>query len=440
LFDLLQIIPRRASAATIASTVETAISDGSLGTGTALPTVRELAAALEVSPATVASAYRLLRQRGLTTANRRLGTTVAAQPPLPVRPPQPLPAGTRDLARGNPDPRLLPPLAPALARLGTEHKLYGGPSKLARLVELAEADFAADRIAGPIAVVGGALDAIERVLQTQLLPGDRVALEDPTWPRIADLVQALGFVVEPVAVDTHGLVPTALEQALDAGARAVIITPRGQNPTGAALGAARGAELRTVIERRPETLVIEDDYVAAVAGAPYVPVHGTSTRWAVVRSVSKVLGPDLRIALMAGDARTVARVEGRQLLGSGWVSHLLQQTAADLWGRASTRKLLARAARVYGERRAALVEALADHGIEAFGDSGLGVWVPVPEEVVVVQHLLEHGFAVSAGERYRFGAPPGIRVTTTTLEPREARRLAALLAEAVDGRASTYDG
>ena len=77
----------------------------------------------------------------------------------------------------------------------------------------------------------------------------------------------------------------------------------------------------------PEVAVIEDDYVA---GAPYVPLHQASAQWAVIRSASKVLGPDLRVAPMAGDALTISQAEGRQLLGSGWVSHLLQQTAAVL--------------------------------------------------------------------------------------------------------------
>ncbi len=241
-----------------------------------------------------------------------------------------LPAGVRDLAGGNPDPQLLPSLAKALASVDPEHKLYGGPNKLERLVELAESDFAADGVHGDVAIVGGALDGIERLLQAHVLPGDRVVVEDPSWPRIADLVHALGLQLEPVRVDERGLVPDELARALERGAGAVIATPRGQNPTGAAVDGIRGAELRDVLARYPEVLVVEDDYVAAVAGAPYEPLHAESERWAVIRSLSKVVGPDLRIALVAGDALTISRLEGRQLLGPGWVSHLLQQTAAQL--------------------------------------------------------------------------------------------------------------
>jgi DNA-binding transcriptional MocR family regulator len=376
-----------------------------------------------VSPATVASAYGALRQRGLVNTNRRQGTVVAVQPPLRVPAPRALPRDVRDLSSGNPDPSLLPPLRRALRALDPEPRLYGGPIKLERLVQRAQTDFARDGIRGDVAILGGALDSIERALQTQLRSGDRVVVEDPSWPRIADLVVALGLEPRPVRIDERGLDPAALEQALTEGARAVIATPRGQNPTGAAFDTARAKALRDVLREHPDVLVIEDDYVAPVAGAPYHGLNETTEHWLVVRSLSKVLGPDLRTAPAAGDALTISRIEGRQLLGSGWVSHLLQQTAAQLWADAASTRLLDRARRTYRERRQALVTALAEHGIAASGDSGLGVWVPLDEEVPVVEALLDRGWAVGPGERFRFKSPPGIRITTTTLEPREAKRL-----------------
>jgi DNA-binding transcriptional MocR family regulator len=440
MIHLAQYIGHGAGAATIAARVEAAIADGGLAPAAQLPTVRELAAELGVSPATVAAAYRMLKQRGLVSANSRRGTVVLPQPPLRVRGARPLPPGVRDLASGNPDPALLPPLAPALARLEPGHKLYGGPVKLPRLVDLAEAEFAADGIGGDIAVVGGALDGIERVLQTQLRPGDLVAVEDPTWPRITDLVRALGLRPEPVRIDQRGPIPGELARALEHGVRAVILTPRGQNPTGAAVDAQRGDLLGELFGRYPDVVVIEDDYVAAVAGAPYVALHEASVRWVVIRSLSKVLGPDLRVAPMAGDTLTISRVEGRQLLGAGWVSHLLQQTAALLWASPATRNLLARAERTYAQRRAALIDALAGYGITAYGGSGLGVWVPVPEEVDTVRQLLDHGWAVSPGEHYRFRTPPGIRITTTDLEPAEAAALAAVMNDVMRGTTATYAG
>jgi DNA-binding transcriptional MocR family regulator len=348
-----------------------------------------------------------------------------------------LPAGVRDVASGNPDPRLLPSLDTALVRVDPTPGLYGAAPTLPALAGLAAAEFAADGVEGDVAITGGALDAIERALQTELRPGDRVVVEDPSWPRIADLVHALALTPEPVPVDRRGLDPDALGAALRRGARAVIATPRGQNPTGAAVDAERGRALRAVHAEHPAVVVVEDDYVARVGGAPYVPLHAPAGRRLVVRSLSKVLGPDLRIAIAAGDPLTVSRIEGRQALGPGWVSRVLQQLAALLLADPATDALLARAERVYAERRDALVSALAARGIAAQGDSGIGVWIPFAEEAAAVRELLAQGWAVSPGERYRRRSAPGIRVTTAALEPTEAERLAEAMA-ALGSPSATY--
>jgi DNA-binding transcriptional MocR family regulator len=178
-------------------------------------------------------------------------------------------------------------------------------------------------------------------------------------------------------------------------------------------------------------LAIEDDHAGPVAGVPALSVCHRQHRWAVVRSVSKSLGPDLRLAILTGDATTVARVEGRQSVGTGWVSHILQGIVASLWSGRSTEVLLHRAAEAYTTRRNALVRALAARGIQAHGRSGLNVWIPVPEEAPVISALAEAGWAVRAGERYRLKSPPAIRVTTASLKPGDAEKFAAALARSV---------
>lgn len=420
--------------------VESEVVRGGLAPTAKLPAVRELAAALEVSPATVAAAYRELKQRGFVVTDGARGTSVAPMPPARVTRVSPLPAGVRDLSSGNPDTRLLPSLADVFARLEPSHRLYGVAAKLPELESLAAKTFAADDIHGDIAITGGAVDAIERALQTELRLGDRVVVEDPNWPRIADLVRSLGLTIEPVRVDDRGLDPDLLDAALRRGARAVITTPRGQNPSSAATDPARGRALRAVHARYPDVLVIEDDYVAGVCGAKYVPVHWPDGRWTVVRSLSKVLGPDLRIALVAGDALTISRLEGRQRLGPGWISYILQQTAALLLKDGAAARLLARAEQTYTERRQALVGALAARGVAAAGHSGLGVWVPLRDEAAAVRELLVAGWAVSPGERFRFNSPPGIRITTANLEPDDGESLADAIANLGRSAGSTDVG
>ena len=81
-------------------------------------------------------------------------------------------------------------------------------------------------------MTSGALDAIERALREYLRPGDAVGVEDPSFPGLLDLVAAAGYVRTPIAVDDEGVVPAALRDALPR-VKAVMLTPRAQNPTGA---------------------------------------------------------------------------------------------------------------------------------------------------------------------------------------------------------------
>lgn len=422
--------------------IERGVTSGVLQPGAAVPSVRALARDLGLSPTTVAAAYRDLRQRGVLVSHDRSRTVVGHRPPLTGRLAPTVPPGATDLATGNPDPTLLPALGPAIARLDPTVRLYGTAPGHPPLLERAAAAMRADGLpADHLAVVAGGLDGIERVLEVHLRVGDLVAVEDPGYTGAIDLVRAMGLTPVPVEVDDDGPVPDALAAALARGVQAVLVVPRAQNPTGAAIGADRATELRALLAEHPEVLVIEDDHAAAVAGAALHPLTDpTRERWVAVRSTAKGLGPDLRVAVLSGDEDTVARVLGRQRLGTGWVSHLLQQLTAETWARAVDEGTLDHAADVYAARRRALIDALADHDLEAHGRSGLNVWVPVAEETPVVQGLAARGWAVLAGEPFRLDASPGIRITTAGLPVERAEGLAEDLADVLGRRLGTRRG
>lgn len=406
------------------------MSSGGLEPGAALPSVRRLAADLGVSPTTVSGAFNDLRRRGIVVSRPRSGMRVADRPPLASAPAGAVPRGVRDLATGNPDFSLLPDLRAAFARLDDSHHVYGADAVHGSLRAAASAELRRDGVDPThLCVVNGALDGIERTLAAYFAGGDAVAVEDPGFPAVLDLIRPFGLVPMPVAMDEQGMRPEALEHAVRAGARAVILTPRGQNPGGAALSPARVRELRAVLAPAQSVLVIEDDHLGPVAGAPAATLTAGRERWVTLRSVSKWLSPDLRLAVLAGDERTVGRVQGRQSVGPGWVSTIIQRVAADLWADPETTALAEQAATVYAGRRRALVNALADHGIEAAAPSGLNVWVPVDHEEPTVSGLLAAGWAVSPGARFRLRAAPGIRVTIASLRPPEATAFAAELAQ-----------
>jgi DNA-binding transcriptional MocR family regulator len=424
-------------AAEIAANVERAVGSGELEPGQLLPPMRDLAVELGVNPNTVAAAYRVLRERGVIETAGRRGSRVRPAPATTGRDllRVDVPEGVRDVSNGNPDPALLPPLAPAIAAAGgpggRERVSCGAAVVVAGVARMARAGVDADGVPdGPLAVVSGALDAVERVLAAHLRPGDTVAVEDPGWRSALDLVPALGLRTAGVGVDDEGPLVDDVRRVLRGGARALIVTDRAQNPTGAAVSATRARALRAVLREHPETLLIEDDHGHGIVGLPLHPLAGATGHWAFVRSVAKAYGPDLRLAVLTGDEVTVDRVRGRQRLGPGWVSRLLQRAVVRLWadGAPDTRAVAA----AYGRRRELLTGALAERGVAGHGRSGMNVWVPVPDETGVVASLLHAGWAVAPGARFRLNAPPGIRITVSALrEGEEIEQLADAVAAAL---------
>lgn len=411
----------------IVESFESAVAEGNLSVGEKLPPVRAVAEDLGVSPATVAGAWRQLKQRGFLETKGRNGTVVANPAAPTFAPPQTQSLeGVIDCATGNPDPKLLPDLGPALASVRRSQTLYTTEPNHPELVELGLRLFRADGIrASGLCVVNGTMDGIERALNEYLYPGDRVAVEDPCFTGVLDLIRSRGLTPVPVKADQSGILPVSLKKALKQNPKALIVTPRAQNPTGAAFTESRTRALKAILKSAPDLFVIEDDYVGEISGAPYHGIAGGKrAKWVILRSLCKAYAPDLRLALMAGDPQTLARIQGRQVLGIRWVSHLLQDIAVHFLKDRKTQQLLKRAGKTYEKRRTSLLAHLDSAGVEASGSSGFNVWIPVDDEAGVAQRLLQAGWMVAPGHRYRIESPSGIRVTVSTLGLNDGKRLA----------------
>lgn len=425
-----QIVGESASA--IAESIERGIDSGALPPDETLPTIRGLAAELGVSPTTVNAAYAQLRSHGRIGGNRRGGSRVVPRAAYPTAAAPAITSGIRDLVIANPDPELLPPMRPYIERTIKEGHLYGAELVHPQLLAIAKKRFTEDGIdATHLAVVSGALDAVERALLTHVVPGDMVALEDPTYPPYRELCSVLGLRVFPVRTDAFGIVPSALAKAVRAGAKALVVVPRAQNPTGAGFDAKRVGDLVAVLRAAKSMIVIEDDYLGFLFSNPLTSLAGKVPRWLYVRSVGKALGPDLRVGIAAADVLTIARLENRLRLSAGWVSWMLQGTTAAMLADAAVQRRLKSAGKMYWSRRNGLASQLRKRGIETWDGEGFAVWVPVNDELAVVRFLDAAGWAVDAGTRYRFETGPGIRVVTTTMNAEEAERFASAVADAL---------
>ncbi len=439
------------SARGIAAAVSRLVTAGTLPAGARLPTVRDVARELGISPTTVSEAWRSLARAGAIQTRGRSGTFVAS-PSLPrqrLRYAQlggrvgELGAGSefaavRDYSTGVPDYDLLPSLTDALRRIGdarlTTSYLDGAvlPSLEAVL---------RDRWPFPpaqLTVVDGAMDALDRITGCVVRFGDHVLVENPAFPPMLDLLEAVGATVVGVAIDEHGMRPDDLAAALASYEPvAVYLQPRAHNPTGASMTQARADKLARVLAKHPAVTVIEDDHAGDIATAPPVSLgRRLPDRTVHVLSFSKSHGPDLRLAAIGGPADVVTAVTDRRLLGPGWSSRLLQAVLVELLTDPSTVEQIAHARDEYARRRTALLDALDARGVTATAGDGINLWMAVANQQVAMLTLAAHGIAVAPGAPFEVSHLDSDHVRVTVGLVRDGvDELADVLAEAAGAAA-----
>lgn len=418
------------SANEIFDSIRQHITSGTLAKGETLPPVRELAVQLGVNRNTVAAAYKRLVTSGLALSLGRNGTVVKeTRAPLALEggnPHTPL----NDLSSGNPATGKLPDLARYLSHISSTPRLYGDAPVSPALYQWARSWMQDTMpVPGDIDLTNGAVDAIERLLSAHLLPGDNVVVEDPCFLSSISMLRYSGFNASPVEIDSEGMQADKLELALAKGARAVILTPRAHNPTGYSLSAARAAAIQQVLSRYPQVLVIVDDHFALLSSASWHSVLTPQTQhWAVVRSMSKTLGPDLRLAFVASDADTSARLRLRLNAGSQWVSHLLQDLVYASLTDSDYQHVLAESRRFYASQQQKLAQAL-----NVVSGDGLNLWLPLaaPSQSTAFA-LAKRGWLVREGEAFGVNAPAhGLRITLSTLNDSDIKQLAADIHQAL---------
>lgn len=420
----------------IASAVHRLIRAGRLESGDRLPTVRELARELGVSPATVSEAWQALAAVGAIQARGRAGTFVrdTGEPSRPSRymgiGGDPLAAGL-NLSTGTPDPKLLPPLEEALLRVitrgGALTTSYLDEPVLPTLEELLRATwpFAPARLT----VVDGALDALSRVVDQVVRLGDHVIMENPGFPPLIDLLERAGAEIVPVVLDDEGLVPESLSEALECAPVAVFLQPRAQNPTGVSMSAERCVELAAVLEGST-CVVIEDDHSGDIATGPDVSLgRYLPDRVVHIRSYSKSHGPDLRTAAVGGPADVLDPLTARRMLGPGWTSRLLQAALVELLTDPAAIAAVTRARSAYATRSLAVRAGLASFGVVSSPGDGINAWVDVVDERAAVLSLAAQGIRVSPGAPFELPGAQGhhVRVTTGVMDENDADQLAHVI-------------
>ncbi len=348
-----------------------AIRNGRLRVGAELPSTRALAADLGVSRGIVVEAYEQLLAEGYLVARQGSATAVAAcrRDVARAADVEPVVAAPRfDFRPGMPDVSQFPRrawLASVRRVLGTAtHASLGypdhrGPAPVRRALA-AYLNRARGTVVQPdrIVMCTGFSQGFRLVCQALRARGVRsIATEDPSNDAPIVALQAMDLHAVPIPVDRHGIFVDRLEAS---DARAVLITPAHQFPTGSVLAPERRAALVDWAVRR-RALVIEDDYDAEYRydREPIGAVQGIAPdHVAYVGTASKTLAPALRLgwlALPSDLVEDVARLKYQADHGSP----VLEQLAlADFIERGELDRHLRKTRLRYRKRRDILVAAL----------------------------------------------------------------------------------
>jgi GntR family transcriptional regulator/MocR family aminotransferase len=374
--------------------LRTAILDGRLRPGDALPSTRALAAQLAVSRNTVSHAYARLGAEGFLGGRHGSGTYVedaaaraAAARRAPrgaaLRPVAPWDRLTAwgdavgvpayDFRVGIPEAALFPhaawrrllarelipdgPHGPHGARAAWYASPFGEPALRAAIARHVGVARAVKACADDVVVTSGAQQALDLVARVLVEPDATVAVEDPGYPMAARAFEAARARVLPVPVDGEGLIVSALP----ATARLVYVTPSHQFPTGVAMSLARRLALLAWADRRG-AVIVEDDYDSEFrfGGRPLDPLQSLdrSGRVLYVGSFSKVLLPSLRLGYVIAPPAVRAALGVARLCADWYGATAPQRALARFIDEGRLARHVRAARREYQQRRERLLAAL----------------------------------------------------------------------------------
>lgn len=465
------------------------IQEHNIAAGERLPTVREFSRLLNVSATTVTSAFAILENQKIIRAEVGRGTFVNLPAPSPspepgdaqliqfrtrLRAPQPNCAWRRralmtinsrlrsayphamECSTGRPDPTLLPldvirrGWEKAMREVTARDLQYASPEPIPELRDQLKKRLSKDGISiadDMMLICDSAQQAFTLAMEllAERAPHSQcsVAVEEPGYPTLLDTLERGGSRMIGMQMDEYGVLPASLEAALRSGAQAVFFTPRGQNPTGASWSSDRRSQLADVLVGYPRVMILEDDQVAEVAATlpgSLLSDPRLSDRVLYVRSFSKAIAPDMRIALIAASPTLLDRLAEAKSFSDGWTSRLIQHALTCVFADPELESALRKARLAYAERRRMASEAanrllVSAGGATWAGTDGVNIWIHLPQgsdSREVIERAAAGGLRIADGEPFYLA--PGhrnvLRLNAGSVSSEMAARAGAILGDA----------
>jgi DNA-binding transcriptional MocR family regulator len=433
----------------IADQIVAAVADGRIAPGAQLPTVRDLAWDLKISPGAVARAYRIATEKGALEATVGRGTFARGPEPKAAALDvllEPRPDAKIDL-RGNravdvgQDAELNAALGRLLARGPLPLTDYRAPDDDIEARGRVGAWLGAGDDPARIAVVAGAQEGVMTVLCALRRHGEGLLLCEPVvHPGLRDAAELCQMKLEPVAADAEGVIPEAFDAAC-ARRRpdALLLTATLQNPTLSVMGARRRAEIVEVARRRDVTLVEDDVYGGLVADRPPTLAEMAPERCWYVNSFSKSVAAGMRAGVvLTPPGETLRFLRAHQAIAHK-IPYLTLALADEMVTSGAADAVRARVAAEIAARAAIADAALGRFGLLSRPDCSFAT-LPLPEEWTSAEFALAAAaLDVLAAPRAAYAverrhAPDFVRLALGANVSREAlaeglARLARLLEE-----------
>jgi DNA-binding transcriptional MocR family regulator len=450
----------------LAARLRSLVLDGRLPLDVRVPSERQLAEQLHVSRTTVTAAYDHLRDGGFLRSRQGAGSWTAV--PGGVRPtggaispppPQDQAHDVLDLAAATlPADGVAVRAAYEAALLELPRHLPGVGYEAAGLpaARRAVADDLTRRglPTGPeqVLVTSGAVAAWSLLLRVLVEPGDRVLVEQPTYPNALEAARRSGARLVPVPLggcdealwDVDAWRATLRQSAPRVG----YVIPDCQNPTGGVMA----EDVRRAVVAAADaagTVLVSDESLAdlrAGGGPAPRPLAAFSDRVVTIGGLSKSAWAGLRLGWVRGSRELVDRLVETRLSWDLGTPVVEQLALAHLLGDPDRARHVAGRRALVAARRDAFEAALRRH-LPAWRyrrpEGGLSVWVELDglSSTAMAERAHEHGLRLAAGPRFGVDGALERYLRLPYVVPVErvdeaVRRLAALAADAPSSRPS----